>query len=213
MQKLSSYARMATARDKIAPSLTTLSKRSVFWSSGLLDDHNGVALTNVNFKNLSEQFGFRGRQDHNDEYVEDFEVVWIHTEGGEMAKCLRLSENPTTYTGGLTAKHRKTLQEMRATDGGSRDTVKLLEEFLRRRLLEMRTSGPLCLIKIQRPKTVQVQDGRTKPRQDYENPTLNVDEREFQSLHQKVCIRKTAESRTAKAQDHSDHRSCQRMLA
>ena len=35
-----------------------------FWSSGLLGDHNGVALTNANFKNLSEHFGFRGRQDH-----------------------------------------------------------------------------------------------------------------------------------------------------
>ena len=171
----------------------------------MLDDHNGVALTNVNFKNLTntEQFGFRGHQHHNDEYVEDFEVVWIQTEGGrELAKCVRLSENPTkTCTGGLTAKHRKTPQEMRATDGGSRDTVKLLEEFFRRRPL-MRTSGPLCLVIIQRPKIVQVQDGRTQTRQYYQNPgkTLNVEESEFQSLHQNVCIRKTEESRTAKAQ-------------
>ncbi|KAL9969612.1 hypothetical protein ACROYT_G021845 [Oculina patagonica] len=45
-----------------------------FWSSGLLGDHNGVALTNANYKNLSEHFGFRGRQDHYDAYVQDFEV-------------------------------------------------------------------------------------------------------------------------------------------
>lgn len=125
-----------------------------FWSSGLLGDHNGVALTNANFKNLSEHFGFRGRQDHYDAYVEDFEVVWIQLEGGEMAKCIRFNENPTkTRTGGLTVKHRKTPQEMWATDGGPRDPVRLFEEFLNRRPLEMRTSGPLYLAIIQRPKT------------------------------------------------------------
>ena len=53
-----------------------------FWSSGLLGDHDGVALTNVNFKNLSEHFGFRGRQDHYDAYVQDFEVAWIEMQGG-----------------------------------------------------------------------------------------------------------------------------------
>lgn len=125
-----------------------------FWSSGLLGDHNGVALTNANFKNLSEHLGFRGRQDHYDAYVQDFEVVWIQLEGGEMAKCVRFNENPTkTRTGGLTVKHRKTPQEMWATDGGLKDPVRLFEEFLKRRPLEMRTSGPLYLAIIQRPKT------------------------------------------------------------
>ena len=71
-----------------------------------------------------------------------------------MAKCVRLCENPTkTRTGGLKAKHRKTPQEMWATDGGPRDPVRLFEEFLRRRPLEMRTSGPLYLAIIRRPKT------------------------------------------------------------
>ena len=125
-----------------------------FWSSGLLGDHDGVALTNVNFKNLSEHFGFRGRQDHYDAYVQDFEVAWIQIQGGELAKCVRFNENPTkTRSGGLSAKHRKTPQEMWATDGGPRDPVRLFEEFLRRRPLEMRTSGPLYLAIIQRPKT------------------------------------------------------------
>ena len=94
-------------------------EEELFWSSGLLGDHSGAALTNVNFKNLSEHFGFRGRQDHYDAFVQDFEVVCIQIKGGEMAKCVRFSENPTkTRTGGLTAKHRKTAQEMWATDGG-----------------------------------------------------------------------------------------------
>lgn len=125
-----------------------------FWSSGLLGDHSGVALTNANFKNLSEHFGFRGRQDHYDAYVQDFEVACIQVEGGEMAKCVRFNENPTkTRTGGLTVKHRKTPQEMWATDGGPRDPVRLFEEFVKRRPLEMRNSGPLYLAIIQRPKT------------------------------------------------------------
>ena len=66
-----------------------------FWSSGLLGDHSGAALTNANFKNLSEHFGFRGRQDHYDAYVQDFEVLWIQLEGGEMAKRVLFNENPT----------------------------------------------------------------------------------------------------------------------
>ena len=71
-----------------------------------------------------------------------------------MAKCVRFSENPTkTRTGDLTTKHRKTPQEMWATDGGSRDPVTLFEKFLRRRPSEMRTSGTLYLTIIQRPKT------------------------------------------------------------
>ena len=71
-----------------------------------------------------------------------------------MAKVLTFSENPTkTRTGGLTAKHRRTPQEMWATDGGPRDPVRLFEEFLRRRPSEMRTSGPLYFAIIQRPTT------------------------------------------------------------
>ena len=71
-----------------------------------------------------------------------------------MAKVVRFSENPTkTRTGGLVAKHRRTLQEMWATDGGTRNPVRLFEECLRRRPSEMRTSGSLYLAIIQRPKT------------------------------------------------------------
>ena len=38
--------------------------QAIFWGAGKLGKHNGLALTNVNFKNLSETMGFRGRQDH-----------------------------------------------------------------------------------------------------------------------------------------------------
>ena len=42
---------------------------------------------------------------------------------------------------------------MWATDGGPRDPVRLFEEFVKRRPLEMRNSGPLYLAIIQHPKT------------------------------------------------------------
>ena len=120
--------------------------------SDLLGDHSAVALTKINFKNLSEQFGFRGSQDYYDASVEDFEVVWIQIKGGEMAKCVHFSENltMTRSTDSLTAKHRKTPQEMWATDGRFRDPVRLFEVFLGRRPSEFLTSEPLYLTLIQR---------------------------------------------------------------
>ena len=41
------------------------------WEKGQLGDLNGKVLTNVNFKNLTQQLRFRGRQEHYDAYVED----------------------------------------------------------------------------------------------------------------------------------------------
>jgi len=51
----------------------TTSDEEKLWAEGELGDHNGRALTHVNFKNLTEQMGFRGRQEHYDAYVEDFQ--------------------------------------------------------------------------------------------------------------------------------------------
>jgi len=181
-----------------------------FWSSGLLGYHSGVALTNANFKNLSEHFGFRGRQDHYDVYVQDFEVSCIQVEGEEMVKCVRFKENPTKTTGGLTVKHRKTPQEMWATDGGPRDPVRLFEEFVKRRPLEMRNSGPLYLTIIQRPKT-EVWYAKSKMGEHKLGSimktlaqTLRLDawKANLKSFDQKVCGRQTKESGTTAAQNH-----------
>ena len=66
---------------------------------------------------------------------------------------LQRESNKDSYWCGLMAKHRKTPQEMWARDGGSRDPVRLFNEFLRRHPSEMQTSGTLYLTIIQRPKT------------------------------------------------------------
>ena len=44
-----------------------LKEESSLWEQLQLGDFNGKAYTNVNSKNLTEQLGFRGRQEHCDE--------------------------------------------------------------------------------------------------------------------------------------------------
>ena len=47
-------------------------EEKALWQKGQLGDFNARVLTNTNFKNLTEQLGLRGRQEHYDSYVEDF---------------------------------------------------------------------------------------------------------------------------------------------
>ena len=54
-------------------------------------NHNGVALTNVNFENLSNTMGLRGRQDHYHAYVEDFTISQM----ANGSKVMEFKENPT----------------------------------------------------------------------------------------------------------------------
>lgn len=101
----------------------------IFWSERKLGNHNGISLTNGNFKNMSEHIGFRGRQDHYQAYVEDFKIL-ITTEGNKVVK---FEENPTkTRQGGLRNKTRSSPQQMWSTDGRERDPMRLFEEWLQR---------------------------------------------------------------------------------
>ena len=121
---------------------------AIFWREGKLGNHNGLALTNVNFKNLSETMGFRGRQDHYDAYVEDFSISQM----ADGIKVVEFKENPTkTRQGGLRNPTRRSPQQMWSTDGGERDPVKLFEEWLEHRPDALKKSGPLYLTIIPRP--------------------------------------------------------------
>ena len=53
------------------------------WEKGQLGDLNGKVLTNVNFKNLTQQLRFRGRQEHYDAYVEDI-IIRQRKDGTEV---------------------------------------------------------------------------------------------------------------------------------
>ncbi|CAH3119802.1 unnamed protein product [Pocillopora meandrina] len=78
--------------------LITPEEESALWEKGKLGDFNGKFLTNVNFKNLTEQLGFRGRQEHYDAYVEDV-IIRRREDGTEVVE---FREGPTkTRSGGL----------------------------------------------------------------------------------------------------------------
>ena len=124
-------------------------EEEALWTNGQMGDHSGRALTNANFKWLSEHMGMKSRQEHYDAHVEDFEVC-SHEDGSESIKFY---ENPTkTRGGGLRVKPRKTDQEMWSTDGGPRDPVYLFKLWLSKRPPQMRDNGPLNLTIIDRPR-------------------------------------------------------------
>ena len=126
---------------------------SALWEKGQLGDFNGKVLTNVNFKNLTEQLGFRGRQEHYDAYVEDV-IIRQREDGTEVVE---FREGPTkTRSGGLTIRRRTTPQAMFSTDGGKSDPVRLFKLWLSKRPEGMKNTGPLYLSIINRPKSADV---------------------------------------------------------
>lgn len=119
------------------------------WKTGQLGKHSAQALININFKNLTEHFGLRGRQEHYSMNVEDFELI---TSPDSSARYLCFKENPTkTRQGGLRVHARVALPKMFAT-GGERCPVMLFEELRKRRPLHLRNTGPIYLGIISKPK-------------------------------------------------------------
>ena len=128
-------------------------EETALWENGQLGDFNGKVLTNVNFKNLTEQLGFRGRQEHYGKYVKDL-VIREQEDGTEVVE---FHEGPTkTRSGGLTIRQRTTPQVMHSTDGGKADPVRLFKLWLSKRPEGMKNTGPLYLSVINRPKSTEV---------------------------------------------------------
>ena len=74
------------------------------WQSGQLGKHSAQALVNVNFKNVTEHFDLRGRQEHYSMIVEDFNII---TSPDSAVKYVTFKEGPTkTRQGGLRIAHR-----------------------------------------------------------------------------------------------------------
>ena len=107
----------------------------------------------MNFKNLTEQLGLRGRQEHYDVYVEDL-VISQQEDGTEVVEFL---EGPTiTRSGGLSIRRRTTPQVMYSTDGGKTHPVRLFKLWLSKRPEGMKDTGPLYLSVINRPQSTDV---------------------------------------------------------
>lgn len=116
-------------------------------------DVKGKVLTNVNFKNLTEQLGFRGRPEHYDAYVEDV-TIRQREDGTEVVE---FRKGPTkTRNGGLTIRRRTTPQAMFSTDGGKSDPVRLFKLWLSKRPKGMKNTRPIYLSIINRPKSADV---------------------------------------------------------
>ena len=78
--------------------------------SGQLGKHSSQALVNVNFKNVTEHFGLRGRQEHYSMMVEDFSII---TSPDSVVKYITFKEGPTkTRQGGLRIAHRAVQPKM-----------------------------------------------------------------------------------------------------
>lgn len=108
-------------------------EESALWEKGQQGDFNGKTLRNVKFKNLTEQLGLRGREEHYDAYVEDL-VIRQHEDG---TKVVEFREGPTkTRSGGPSMRRRTTPQVMHSTDGGKNVPVRLFKDtgpiYLRR---------------------------------------------------------------------------------
>ena len=87
----------------------TPEEESALWEKGQLGDFNGKVLTNVNIKNLTEQLGLGGGQEHYDAYVED--LVIRQQEDG--TKVVEVREGPTKIgSGSLSIRRRTTPQVM-----------------------------------------------------------------------------------------------------
>ena len=120
------------------------------WETGHIGKHSAQALVNANFKNLTEHFGLRGRQEHYSMQVEDFSLI---TNPDKSVRYVAFKEGPTkTRQGGLRVTHRAAQPKMFAT-GGERCPVMLFEELLQRRTPDLRTTGPFFLGVIPKPKT------------------------------------------------------------
>ena len=118
------------------------------WQSGQLGKHSAQALVNVSFKNVTEHFGLRGRQEHYSMMVEDFSII---STPDNVVKYITFKEGPTkTRQGGLRIAHR-TVQPKMFSTSGERCPVMLLEEMLSTRPPEMRHSEPFYLTTISKP--------------------------------------------------------------
>ena len=90
---------------------------------------------------LTQFFGLRGRQEHHAMKMEDFQLC----KNDEGMEFVQFTEGPTkTRQGGLQSKNRD-FQPRMFSVGGERCPVAIFKQFVERRPLNMRWSGPFYL--------------------------------------------------------------------
>lgn len=120
------------------------------WNSGTLGGESPTSLNHTMFYMLSQQFGTRGCQEHNQMRIEDLKFV-SNPQTGE-SEYVEWTEGLTkTRQGGLVKQDRRVPQKLFST-GTERCPVKLLELLISKRPAHLRSCGPLYLTPLRKPR-------------------------------------------------------------
>ena len=119
----------------------TKEEEEVLWKDSKFGSTTPEALVNTMWWLLTRHFGLRGRQEHHDMKVDDFQLC----KENNGVEFVQFTEGLTkTRQGGLHTKHRDFQQRMFAV-GGERCPVALFKQFVSRRPQNLKTTGPFCL--------------------------------------------------------------------
>ncbi|KAK3754516.1 hypothetical protein QZH41_006878 [Actinostola sp. cb2023] len=127
-------------RPNKARGLTT-EEEEILWISRKFGTTDPESLISSVWWLLTQYFGLRGRQEHHDMKVQDFELL----EDDNGVQFIQYTEGPTkTRQSGLKAKVRDFQPRMFAI-GGERCPVGIFLEYMNRRPVSLRNTGPFYL--------------------------------------------------------------------
>ena len=116
-------------------------EEEVLWKESKFGSTTPEALVNTMWWLLTQHFGLRGRQEHHDVKVDDFQLC----KDDNGVEFVQFTEGQTkTRQGGLRTKHRDFQPRMFAA-GGERCPVALFKQFVSRRPQNLKTTGPFYL--------------------------------------------------------------------
>ena len=116
-------------------------EEEVLWKESKFGSTTPEALVNTMWWLLTQHFGLRGRQEHHDMKVDDFQLC----KDDNGVEFVQFTEGLTkTRQGGLHTKHRDFQPGMFAV-GGERCPVALFKQFVSRRPQNLKTTGPFYL--------------------------------------------------------------------
>ena len=116
-------------------------EEELLWTENKFRSTTPEALVNTMWWLLTQHFGLRGRQEHHDMKVDDFQLC----KDDNGVEFVQFTEGQTkTRQRGLLTKHRDFQPRMFAV-GGERCPVALFKQFVSRRPQKLKTTGPFYL--------------------------------------------------------------------
>ena len=119
----------------------TKEEEELLWKENKLGSTTPEALVNTMWWLLTQHFGLRGRQEHHDMKVDDFQLC----KDDNGMKFVQFTEGQTkTRQGGLHTTHRDFQPQMFVV-GGERCPVAIFKQFVSRQPQKLKTTGPFYL--------------------------------------------------------------------